>query len=71
MALILEFVDQKPRKTSDERRLLLPDHRVITKVLLAMSDVVEGYRYVRPWKLMGCNVDRGRVESRIQDAIGS
>ena len=71
MALILEFVDQKPRKTPEERRLLLPDHRVMTQVLLRMSDEVEGYRYVRPWKLMGSNVDRGRVESRIQDAIGS
>ncbi|KAL9005235.1 MAG: hypothetical protein Q9188_001995 [Gyalolechia gomerana] len=70
MALVLEFVDQKPRKTPDEERLR--DHRVMTKVLIAMSDEVEGYRYVRPWKLMGgSNVDRGRVESRIQDAIGS
>ncbi|KAL8732289.1 MAG: hypothetical protein Q9166_002861 [cf. Caloplaca sp. 2 TL-2023] len=71
MALILEFVDQKPRKTPDEKRLLRRDHRVMRKVLLAMSDEVEGYRYVRPWKLMSSNVDRGRVESRIQDAIGS
>lgn len=70
MALVLEFVDQKPRKTPDEERLR--DHRVMTKVLIAMSDEVEGYRYVRPWKLLGgSNVDRGRVESRIQDVIGS
>ncbi|KAL8902272.1 MAG: hypothetical protein Q9207_004808 [Kuettlingeria erythrocarpa] len=69
MALILEFVDQKPRKTAEEKRLR--DHRVMTKVLDAMSDQVEGYRYVRPWKLMSSKVERGRVESRIQDAIGS
>ncbi|KAI4118322.1 MAG: hypothetical protein LQ341_007626, partial [Variospora aurantia] len=69
MALVLEFVDQKPRKTLDEKRLR--DHRVMTKVLRAMSDKVEGYHYVRPWKLMSSNDDRGRVESRIQDAIVS
>ncbi|KAI4269376.1 MAG: hypothetical protein L6R35_006691, partial [Caloplaca aegaea] len=69
MALVLEFVDQKPRKTADEKRLR--DHRVMTKVLRAMSDKVEGYHFVRPWKVMSSNDDRGRVESRIQDAIAS
>ncbi|KAL8703225.1 MAG: hypothetical protein Q9201_003583 [Fulgogasparrea decipioides] len=69
MALILEFVDQKPRKTPDEKRL--QDHRVMTKVLLAMSDEVGGYRHVRPWKIMSYEAGRGRVESRILDAIES
>lgn len=67
MALILEFVDQKPRKTPDEKRLR--DHRFMAKVLLAMSTQVEGYHYVRPWAIMSTDVARGRVESRIQDAI--
>ncbi|KAL9598522.1 MAG: hypothetical protein Q9219_004424 [cf. Caloplaca sp. 3 TL-2023] len=69
VALVLEFVDQKPRKTADEKRLR--DHRVMTKVLLAMSDEVEGYHYVKPWKLMNSDTERQRVELRIQDAIGS
>lgn len=70
MALILEFVDQKPRKTPEEQRLLLREYSAMTKVLVAMSDEAEGYRYVRPWKLMSSNVSRERVETRIQDAIG-
>ncbi|KAL8924395.1 MAG: hypothetical protein Q9172_002697 [Xanthocarpia lactea] len=70
MALILEFVDQKPRKTPEEKRLLLREYSPMTNVLVAMSDEAEGYRYVRPWKLMSSNVSRERVEARIQDAIG-
>lgn len=69
MALVLEFVEQKPSKTPEEKRLR--DHRVMTRVLLAMSDEVEGYRYVRPWKLLSSDVDRARVDARIQDAITS
>ncbi|KAL8733509.1 MAG: hypothetical protein Q9181_003571 [Wetmoreana brouardii] len=69
MALILEFVNQKPSKTSDDMRL--QDYRVMEKVLLAMSDEVENYRYVKPWKKMSNEVDRGTVENRILEAIGS
>ncbi|KAL8718399.1 MAG: hypothetical protein Q9225_004457 [Loekoesia sp. 1 TL-2023] len=67
MALILEFVDQKPRKTPAEKRLT--DYRVMIKVLHAMSDTVEAYLYVRPWKQMTHKVDRGRVEASILNAI--
>lgn len=71
MALVLEFVDQKPKKTPDEKRLLNRGYRDMTKVLLAMSDEVEGYRYVKPWKVMSSDVVRERVDSRIQDAMSS
>ena len=68
MALIIEFVDQKPRKTPEEKRI--KDHRVMTQVLSAMSEKVSGYDYVRPWELMnGKKWDRGRNESNIQRSI--
>lgn len=67
MALIIEFVDQKPRKTPEEKRI--KDHRVMTQVLLAMSEGVSGYHYVRPWELMNAKWDRGRNESNIQHSI--
>ncbi|KAL8918111.1 MAG: hypothetical protein Q9208_007552 [Pyrenodesmia sp. 3 TL-2023] len=62
MALVLEFVAQKPRKTPDGKRV--QDHRVVAKVLLAMNAKVEGYHHVRPWIIMGSGVGRGRVKPR-------
>ena len=68
MAVVLEFIDQKPRKTPDEKRLR--DSQMMTKVLVAMSETVQGYHYVRPWELMSSKVERERVEGRILDALG-
>ncbi|KAL8813536.1 MAG: hypothetical protein Q9200_000210 [Gallowayella weberi] len=60
-----------PGQASSKCEKRLRDHRVMKKVLLAMSDEVEAYHYVRPWKLMTSTVERARVESRILDAIES
>lgn len=68
MALVVEYVHQKPRKTSDRKMII--DYRVMQKILVAMSpNVVEGYHYVRPWELMSSKWDRGQNDSNIQHAI--
>lgn len=67
IALIIEFVDQKPCKTSHDKRVRTPGG--ITALLRAMSKVERRYHIVQPWTLLTAEVSRKRVESRIQDAM--
>ena len=66
MALVLEFIDQKPSKTVNDRRLRTP--MGMTTLLLAMSDKVQKYHVVKPWSVMS-DSDRARVEGRIRDVL--
>lgn len=67
IALIIEFVDQKPCKTSHDKRVTTPGG--ITALLRAMSKVERQYHLVQPWTLLTAEVSRKRVESRILDAM--
>jgi len=67
MALVLEFINQKPVKTSHDLRLKTP--MGMTQTLLAMSQLRQDYHYVMPWKLLDSRVGRVRVESRILDSL--
>ena len=67
IALIIEFVDQKPRKTFHDRRVRTLGG--ITTLLRAMSKVERQYLLVQPWTMLTAEVSRTRVESRILDAM--
>jgi len=67
MALVLEFMYQKPTKTSQDRRL--GTARGMTHLLQAMSKQERGYHLVQPWTLYDSRKHRTRVESRILDIM--
>ena len=66
-ALVLEFINQKPVKTSHDRRLKTP--KGMTQILLAMSVMKQNYHYVMPWQVLDASVGRTRVEGRILDSL--
>ncbi|MCJ1475861.1 hypothetical protein MMC13_004525 [Lambiella insularis] len=63
VALILEFINQKPKKTSHDKRLKTP--RAMMHVLLGMSEPDRGYDVVKPWLILDSQKDRVLAESRI------
>lgn len=67
VALMLEFIHQKPIKTAHDRRLQTPNG--MTQILLAMSQQEQKYHVVMPWTLLDSRVGRVRVESRILDRL--
>ena len=67
MALVLEFVDQKPNKTTHDRRIRTP--KGMMEVLLAMSKEKEGYHLVKPWTLMDWEVEKEVIEMRVKDVM--
>ncbi|MCJ1249359.1 hypothetical protein MMC30_006582 [Trapelia coarctata] len=67
VALVLEFINQKPVKTSHDGRLKTA--LGMKQVLLAMSLPEQSYSLVMPWKLLDARVGRARVESRILDCL--
>lgn len=67
VALVLEFINQKPVKTSHDRRLKSP--KGMTQVLLAMSVPQQRYHCVSPWEVLDAQVGRTMVESRIDDIM--
>lgn len=72
IALILEFINLKPKKTSHDKRIQSPAG--MTQVLQAMSQIVQGYSVVTPWKILDLSKGRTRVEelisNRMDEAFG-
>lgn len=67
MALILEFMYQKPNKTDHDR--WLQSASGMTHLLQAISKQERGYHLVQPWTLYDSRKPRERVESKILDIM--